>query len=201
MKVIALATLLMLCLGGFATAIAAGGDVVVIQGKDSADGSDIKGLRLSSESEQAYLFFLCDSDKQRPQIMINHRLVIGKPADPFKVFYQIDDQDEQRHWFLVRGSGRTDYFFVRFPIEYKKRFGEQPLSLESGATSVNPAYLEWDRRIYNTVIHDFLSGGNALLRIQDKKDQDHLYAFSLKKLRAQASVLDACYSAPLPESE
>lgn len=174
-------------------ALAAGGDVTIIEGKDKEDGSAIRGFRVSSEDEQAYLFFLCDDDRQRPQIMITHRHVIGKPTDPFKVYYQIDTNDEQRHWFLVRGSGRTGYFFVRFPIEYKRRFGDQPPSFKEGGSAVNPAYLEWDRRIYATVVHDFLTGGNALVRIQDKQENDHLYAFSLKGLAAKASVIETCY--------
>lgn len=184
---------LFLALGTGGYALAAGGEVVVIKGKDKEDGSSIHGFRVSSEDQQAYLFFLCDDDKQRPQIMITHRHVIGERTDPFKVFYKIDDQDEQRHWFLVRGSGRTGYFFVRFPIEYKRRFGDQPPSFLEGGSAVNPEYLEWDRRIYATVIHDFLSGKNALVRIQDKKDEDHLYAFSLGGLAEKAPVIDDCY--------
>lgn len=176
---------------------AAGGDVKVIEGSDKEDGSAIKGLRLASEDEQAYLYFLCDSDKSRPQIMITHGHVIGRTTDPFKVFYKIDDRDEQRHWFLVRGSGRTGYFFVRFPIEYKSRFGDQPPSFKDGSNEVNPEYTQWDRRIYATVVHDFLTGKNALIRIQDKKEEDHLYAFSLTGLADKASVLESCYDASI----
>lgn len=172
---------------------AAGGDVKVIEGADKEDGSAIKGLRLASEDEQAYLYFLCDADKPRPQIMITHRHVIGRTTDPFKVYYKIDDNGEQRHWFLVRGSGRTGYFFVRFPIEYKSRFGEQPSSFVEGGNAVNPEYQEWDRRIYATVVHDFLTGRNALVRIHDKQEEDHLYAFSLKGLAPKADALASCY--------
>ena len=197
MRTVAALIFMIFNLGFAAVGYAAGGDVTVIKGKDKEDGSDIRGFRVSSEDEQAYLFFLCDSDRQRPQIMITHRHVIGKRTDPFKVYYQIDSNDEQRHWFLVRGSGRTGYFFVRFPIEYKRRFGDQPPSFKEDGSAVNQEYIKWDQGIYATVVHDFLSGSNALVRIHDKQEKDHLYAFSLKGLADKAPEIASCYDPSL----
>ena len=169
-----------------------------VAGKDKEDGSQLKGIALTSDDGKARLFFLCDSDKAAPQIMISHTEVIGKPADPFRVTYLIDDRDEQIHWFLAKGSGKTGYFFVRYPIDYEERFGPQPQPFSPGSNAINPDYLGWDRNIYLTVVHDFLTGTVALIRIRDKEKKSHYYSFILAGMKDYMSELSACYDTPKP---
>lgn len=187
---------LMLVLAGYAPEAAAAWSKV--SGKDKEDGSQLTGIALTSDDGNARLFFLCDSDKAAPQIMISHKEVIGKPADPFRVTYLVDDGDEQIHWFLARGSGKTGYFFVRYPIDYEKRFGPQPPPFSQGSNAINPEYLEWDRNIYLTIVQDFLKGTVALIRIRDTKKQNHFYSFILSGMKDHIGELAACYTTPKP---
>lgn len=198
MKLISAFALLIL-LTGFPAGNAAAWTKVA--GKDKEDGSQLKGIALTSDDGNARLFFLCDSDKAAPQIMISHKEVIGKPADPFRVTYLIDDRDEQVHWFLAKGSGKTGYFFVRYPIDYEDRFGAQPPPFSPGSNAINPEYLGWDRNIYLTVVHDFLTGTVALIRIRDKQKQNHYYSFILAGMKDYMSELSACYDTPKPPSQ
>jgi len=172
-----------------------------VSGRDKEDGSQLQGIALTSDDGKARLFFLCDSDKAAPQIMISHKEVIGKAADPFRVTYLIDDRDEQIHWFLAKGSGKTGHFFVRYPIDYEKRFGPQPQPFSPGSNAINPEYLAWDRNIYLTVVHDFLTGTVALIRIRDKQKQNHYYSFILAGMKDYMSELSACYNAPKPPAK
>ncbi|WP_425406258.1 hypothetical protein [Hwanghaeella sp.] len=169
-----------------------------VSGKDKEDGSQLSGIALTSDDGNARLFFLCDSDKAAPQIMISHKEVIGEAADPFRVTYLIDDRDEQIHWFLAKGSGKTGYFFVRYPIDYEERFGAQPPPFSPGSNAINPDYLAWDRNIYLTVVHDFLTGTVGLIRIRDTKKQNHYYSFILAGMKDYMSELSGCYDTPKP---
>lgn len=169
-----------------------------VSGKDKEDGSQLNGIALTSDDGKARLFFLCDSDKAAPQILISHKEVIGKAADPFRVTFLIDDGDEQAHWFLAKGSGKTGSFFVRYPIDYEERFGPQPPPFSPGSNAINPDYLGWDRNIYLTVVQDFLNGKVALIRIRDKQKQNHYYSFILLGMKDYISELSACYNTPKP---
>ena len=190
---------LLLLLTGFSTDALAGWSKV--GGKDKEDGSRLKGIALTSDDGKARLFFLCDSDKAAPQILISHKEVIGKATDPFRVTYLIDDRDEQDHWFLAKGSGRTGAFFVRYPIEYEERFGPQPPPFTPGSNAINPDYLDWDRNIYLTVVQDFLTGKVALIRIRDTQKRNHYYSFILLGMKDYISELSACYNTPKPPPE
>ncbi len=169
-----------------------------VSGKDKEDGSRLQGLALTSDDGKARLFFLCDSDKVAPQIMISHPHVIGDAADPFRLTYIIDDRDEEIHWFLARGSGKTGYFFVRYPQEYQARFGDQPEPFTQGSNVINPAYLSWDRNIYLTLVQDFLTGTVALVRIRDNQKQNHYYSFILVGMEEKIDALSSCYETPTP---
>ncbi|RVU34901.1 hypothetical protein EOI86_18875 [Hwanghaeella grinnelliae] len=187
---------LFLLLAGFAADASAGWSKV--GGKDKEDGSQLKGIALTSDDGKARLFFLCDSDKAAPQILIAHKEVIGKATEPFRVTYLVDDGDEQVHWFLAKGSGKTGSFFVRYPDDYEERFGPQPPPFSPGSNAINPDYLDWDRNIYLTVVHDFLNGKVALVRIRDTRKQNHYYSFILLGMKDYISELSACYNTPKP---
>lgn len=171
---------------------------VTVSGKDKEDGSQLNGIALTSDDGKARLFFLCDSDKAAPQVMIAHKEVIGKAADPFRVTYLIDERDEQIHWFLAKGSGKTGRFFVRYPADYEERFGAQPPPFSPGSNAINPDYLDWDRNIYLTVVQDFLTGTVALIRIRDTQKQNHFYSFILAGMADHIGQLSACYNSPKP---
>lgn len=167
-----------------------------ISGKDKEDGSRLQGLALKSDDGKARLFFLCDTDKAAPQILISHPHTIAKSSDPFRLTYLIDDRDEQKHWFLAKGSGKTGYFFVRYPQQYQDRFGDQPEPFTPGSNAINPDYLSWDRNIYLTVVQDFLTGTVALVRIRDKQKKNHYYSFILVGMADHLDALSACYESP-----
>ncbi len=169
-----------------------------VSGRDKEDGSALQGIALTSDDGQARLFFLCDEDKTVPQIMIAHKQVIGKPSDPFRVSYLIDDNDEQIHWFLTKGSGKTGYFFVRYPADYEERFGDQPEPFTQGSNEFNPDYIAWDRNIYMTLVQDFLKGTVGLIRIRDKEKKNHYYSFILLGMQNVISELSSCYETPEP---
>lgn len=195
MRILTVLALCLLLTGHAGDAVAAWSKV---SGKDKEDGSQLKGIALTSDDGKARLFFLCDSDKAAPQILISHKDVIGAAADPFRVTYLIDDRDEHIHWFLAKGSGKTGYFFVRYPADYEKRFGPQPPPFSPGSNAINPDYLDWDRNIYLTVVQDFLSGTVALIRIRDTEKQNHFYSFILAGMTDYISELSACYDTPKP---
>ena len=176
---------------------AAHADWVRVSGKDKDDGSLLQGIALKSDDGLARMFFLCDSDKNAPQILVSHPHVIGKAAEPFRLTYIIDDRDEEIHWFLAKGSGKTGYFFVRYPQEYQERFGTQPEPFTPGSNAINPEYLSWDRNIYLTVVHDFVTGTVALVRIRDKQKKNHYYSFILIGMENHIDALASCYQPPV----
>ncbi len=175
---------------------AAQAELKQFSGRDKKDNSRMVGLRLQAEGAPAYLFFLCDSDKTIPQILISHPQAFGGDADPFRFYYTPEGGSEQANWFLVQGSGKTAYFFVRYPIDYYERFGNQPDAFRAGQNALSDDYLAWDRNIYLTVVHDFATAKSVDVRIVDKYDITHLYTFKTEGMDFQLEVLKECYETP-----
>ncbi|MDJ0685231.1 MAG: hypothetical protein QNJ84_11060 [Alphaproteobacteria bacterium] len=168
------------------------------RGVDADDGSALSGFRIDSRGGGGFLFFVCDTDKTTPQILFAHGQALGKPADPIRFIYAIDDGPRRANWMLVRQGVRSAAFFVRYPDEYFARFGEQPPSFVAGENAVNPSYLAWDRSVYLQLVADFAAGEEALVDIVDATETRYRYRFALNGVAEALEALSACYQTPSP---
>lgn len=184
-------------LAALAAAAPAAAEVEVVRGADRVDGSAMQGLKITAEGGGAWLMLICDEGDRNPGILISHRQVIAPESAAFRVAVAIDGGAEDRHWFLSRGSGRTGRFFIRYPVDYEPRFGEQPPSFRPGRASLNPDYLAWDRRIHLAILHEFVTGREALVRIRDQSGESHAYRFSLADIANHTGILRRCYELPV----
>lgn len=183
-------------LAALAAAAPAAADVEIVRGADRVDGSAMQGLKITAEGGGAWLMLICDEGDRNPGILISHRQVIAPESAAFRVAVAIDGGAEDRHWFLSRGSGRTGRSFIRYPVDYEPRFGEQPPSFRPGNASLNPDYLAWDRRIHRAILHEFVTGRQARIRIMDRSGDSHTYRFSLDRIARHAEILNQCYEPP-----
>lgn len=166
-------------------------------GVDADDGSTLNGFRIDSKDGGGFLFFVCDTDKNTPQVLFAHGQALGKQADPIRFLYAIDDGPRRANWMLVRKGVRSAAFFVRYPVDYFDRFGEQPPSFGEEENALNPAYLDWDRNVYLQLVADFASGGEAVVDIVDATDTRYRYQFTLSGVADAVAALSACYQTPL----
>lgn len=164
--------------------------------KDSDDGSNLTGFRISSAGGGGFLFFSCDDNKETPQLYFAHKKPLGNRADPIRFYYSIDDGPLLENWMLVKTGEHSAYFFVRYPEDYTARFGDQPSAFQAGSNNVNPAYQEWDRNIHMQVIQDFADGAQAIVEIVDQTKTRYRYRYSLKGVTNALSDLSACFSSP-----
>lgn len=170
--------------------------VVPVDGKDPLDGSQLTGVRLTSEGGKAFLFFLCDSDNTNPRIIFGHGQEIHAPTKPIGFDISIDGNDSQRHYFTVLKNRKSAVFFVRTAAMYHDRFGESPPVFDETSKAVNRQYIAWTDNIYNQVTADLFFGNIASLRFTDGSDKRHAYIFQLKRLAENIGRLESCYEAP-----
>lgn len=189
---------LALILGLTVLAAPAAANPITVDGKDPKDGSDLVGFRVQSEDGKAFLYFLCDSGEDNPELWFSHGQEIGGNTKPFRIAYTIDGGPRQEHWFYVLENLKSGAFFPRYNQMYEARFGETPEMFDKAAGSVSQDYVDWYNNIYNTVIADFGFGGErATFEITDLKDATHTYRFNLIPLRDYMSRLKSCYEPPV----
>ena len=164
-----------------------------VDGTDTRDGSSYMGIGLLSEDQTGRLFFLCDSDRDLPQILFSRAEHLTFAGDAFAVTYSPDDGEAYQHYFLAESEGKIGRFYIRHTEMYEARFGPQPRMFNASTGGLDQKYVDWNREVHDTFIRDFAGADQVQLRVWNQEKTHRDYRFDTSGMSKHLGLIDSCF--------
>ena len=180
------------------SATAAEARMFKVDGTDPRDGSPYEGIGLLSEDGDGRLYFICDSDRDLPQILFTRPEYLTFAGDAFSVTYSPDDGTEHQHYFLAESEGKIGRFYIRHTEMYEARFGARPKMFDTTTGALAQPYVDWNREVHDTFIDDFVGASSVRFRVWNREKQHRDYLFDTSGLSRHLGLIGKCYAPSNP---